>query len=178
MPLPGGRVCCLLGSPDEVSVFRLPSFIPDWSHPLPMTAAAFACSLDGSHVACAVPGGILGLLDTSGETLHGWFCGSPSPTGLAVAPGGKAVACIAGQFLHFRRMPPGSESNHHRLNKHHFTGIAWHPSGDFFATTKGDGNADFWGRPRGRAAAVVRLGRGSAHGHRLRSVRRPVRGGV
>ncbi|MBY0229126.1 MAG: WD40 repeat domain-containing protein [Gemmataceae bacterium] len=144
-PMPSGRLLCLLEHPAELGVFLLPALAPVWVYAPPVPVAALASSPDGTHAALAERDGTVRLLDAgSGDELHAWFCGSRDVAGLAVAPGGRAVACRAGQFLHFHRMPPGGESDHHRLNAQHFTGLAWHPSGDFFATTKGDGNADFW----------------------------------
>src|SRR5207244_3772843 len=88
-----------------------------WSLPSPGTVTALACSQDGSHFACATLDGTIRFLDPeTGDELHSWFCGSRDVRGLAVAPAGRAAACRAGQFLHFQRMPPGGESNHHRLN--------------------------------------------------------------
>ena len=32
----------------------------------------------------------------------------------------------------------------HRLGRTHFLSVAFHPSGDFFATANGDGKVDYW----------------------------------
>ena len=41
-------------------------------------------------------------------------------------------------------------SAHHALGKTHFLGIAWHPSGAFFATANGDGKIDYWDAQTGQ----------------------------
>jgi WD40 repeat protein len=154
-PLPGGAGVFFRcrGERPALGLQLFGASTPAWEIS-PGAPGPLACSPDGTALAAmewakesgVVMGGGVSLFDAAGggPIARPFFCGSPGVTGVAVAPGGRAVACIAGQFLHFHRLAPTPDSNHHRLNERPYLGIAWHPSGGFFATAKGDGNVDFW----------------------------------
>ncbi len=149
VPSDGWRAVCVLRDPPDFGLFALPAFRALWTHPDSHQGPApppnaLKCSPDGAALALS-EGGHVAVFDLpSGRPLGRVFSGSHGIDALAVAPGGKAVACLAGQFLHFHRFRPTPDSNHHRLNERPYLGVAWHPSGAFFATTKGDGNVDLW----------------------------------
>lgn len=150
---PRGRAFCALEVGESVGLYRLDDLTGSWARAriegprdLAGGVVALACSPDGLYLGCAHVHGQVSILDTqTGATVHSYASGATSfLTGLAVAPGGTAAACIASSVLLFHRLPAEGEPVRHRIGATHFLGIAWHPSGGFFATVKGDGTVDFW----------------------------------
>jgi WD40 repeat protein len=63
---------------------------------------------------------------------------------IAVSPAGRRLACAAGGHLHLLALDEAAEVAHQRLGRTHFLAVAFHPSGEFFATANGDGKVDYW----------------------------------
>ncbi len=144
-PLGDGLAACFAqhGISRRLAVISLADGAPAWARP-EGDAWHLACSADGRRVA-SVGGERVAVYDSAtGEpvALHE-RPGEASPTALAISPDGSAAAFCAASNLHFLRLPEGTHA-HHRLGKTHFLGVAWHPSGGFFATVNGDGKVDFW----------------------------------
>jgi WD40 repeat protein len=91
-------------------------------------------------------GGRISILDAETGALLGRIgdAGSGWVKAAAISPDGNSVAWCASANLHLQRLPPANVYVHHRIGKTHFSSVAWHPSGGFFATTNGDGKVDFW----------------------------------
>ncbi len=105
---------------------------------------SLALAADGKTLAVGMDLGRVALLDAAtGAELETWKVSRSRAAAVALSPGGKAVAWCAGSRLRLARRdcPDFIERS---LGKTHFLGVAWHPSGAFFATVNGDGKADFW----------------------------------
>jgi WD40 repeat protein len=171
----GGRVyCCPHNTRRELACHLLPSFSRTWSTgfagvkgELVGDASCLHCSADGARLACGHANGRVSVLDAAtGAWLHRvGDAGSPGGArAVAISPDGKALAWCAASHLHFRRLPPEEVRAHHRLGRTHFLSVAWHSSGDFFATGNGDGKVDFWDGHTGQARASFDWGVGKLHG--------------
>lgn len=124
-----------------------------WRRTLPGVTVvhAVAFSREAAVLAAADRGGAVVRLDPdSGEDL-GELARAPSGvTAVALSPDGRALACCATRNLLLWRLDPREEVARHVLGRTHFLGVAWHPSGRFFATANGDGTVDFWDAETGR----------------------------
>jgi WD40 repeat protein len=82
---------------------------------------------------------------------------------VALSPDGRTLAWTAGPrlCLHRRSHPAGTIT--HRLGRTHFQGVAWNPSGAFFATANNDGKIDFWDAASGQRRASFDWGVGKVH---------------
>jgi WD40 repeat protein len=74
-----------------------------------------------------------------------------------------AVAWTAGSHLHLWKVDPPQEVAHHSLGRTHFLAVAFHPSGDFFATANGDGKIDYWDARTGAHGEAFDWGVGKLH---------------
>src|SRR4029079_17652529 len=63
---------------------------------------------------------------------------------VALSPDGRFVAWSASAHLYLWRLDPLEAVAHHSVGGTHFLAVAYHPSGDFFATVNGDGKVDYW----------------------------------
>jgi len=63
---------------------------------------------------------------------------------IAVSPDGRRLACASGGHLRLLALDQPGEVARHKLGRTHFLAVAFHPSGDFFATANGDGKVDYW----------------------------------
>jgi WD40 repeat protein len=70
-------------------------------------------------------------------------------TAMAVSPDGRRLACCAGENLQLFALDQPAKVAGHRPGRTHFLAVAFHPSGDFFATANGDGKIDYWGARTG-----------------------------
>jgi WD40 repeat protein len=62
---------------------------------------------------------------------------------LAISPEGGRIAWAA-PGLCFWRLDPPRLVRTHESSRTAYHSLAWHPSGEFFATAKGDGSIDYW----------------------------------
>ena len=139
-----GRRALAVAHLSSVVLYSLPDFAPLWRVSVPNSARALACTPDGRTVALAQEGGSVRLFREGGEL-------PPLPTprrevkALAISPDGDRVAACGNTHLRLWRLTSEArEVNHVQLGKTHFLGVAWHPSGSFFATANGDGKVDCW----------------------------------
>jgi WD40 repeat protein len=170
----GGRVfCCPHNARRELACHLLPSFSRTWSTAfagvkgeLVDDTSCLHCSADGTRLACGHANGRISVLDAAtGAWLHRvGSAATPAVKAVAISADGKALAWCASSNLHFRLLPPEDVRVHHRLGRTHFLSVAWHPSGDFFATGNGDGKVDFWDGRTGQARASIDWGVGKLHG--------------
>jgi WD40 repeat protein len=149
---PDGRSMCLgvFGVPGRrpaLAQFTLPDFDPVWrqSEVGPEQVSALAYSGDSRLLASGFSQGRVTVCDT--RTGATWW----EPTGnettvrsIALSPDGKFVAWSAATQLHLWRLDPLEQILRHSLGRTFFLSVAFHPSGDFFATANGDGKIDYW----------------------------------
>ena len=104
---------------------------------------ALTCSADGSRIACGLYNGQVSIFDAAtGRHLNTLGEEKAAQIGaVGISPDGKTIVWAGGPRLHFWRE---GETRYHSLGRTHFLGIAFHRSGDFFATAKGDGTVDTW----------------------------------
>jgi WD40 repeat protein len=139
-----GRSALAVAYLSGVVLHALPDFTPLWRVNAPNSALALACTPDGRTVALGEAGGSVRLF-REGSELPPLPVPHVEVRALAVSPDGGAVAGCAHTHLWLWRLTPDvREVMHTQLGKTHFLGVAWHPSGAFFATTNGDGKVDFW----------------------------------
>jgi WD40 repeat protein len=141
----GTRLC--LSYERRLRCLGLPSGEPLWNAtgcPAHEVVTALGWSSNGRFLLAGGCYGSVRLLDASaGTTVEDL----PAPgfgtlvTCVSVASSGAAAWCAATTLV-FRRDDGTISQN--RLSKTHFLGVAWHPSGEFFATANGDGKVDYW----------------------------------
>ncbi len=119
-----------------------------WSAPLPddhVGDAAMASSRDGRVLAIGRYNGSVHWFDAAtGTHLGGLPAGKSMVRSISLSPDGSVAAWCAASRLHVWRLGPPAQVAEHNLGRTHFLGVAWHPSGRFFATANGDGKIDFW----------------------------------
>ncbi len=174
-PAPDGRrVFCRIDEPLPVlTCHSLDTFARLWAtpcHEVPGEQLAppesLSCSGDGKRLACGHRSGRVSILDvdTGAWIIRTGNAGSGGGArAIAIAPGGDGVAWCAASNLHFERLPDRFTA-HHRIGRTHFLGIAWHPSGSFFATTNGDGKVDTWDGRTGERRSSLDWGVGKLSG--------------
>jgi WD40 repeat protein len=126
-------------------------------------AFALAWSGDGSRLAAGQYDGVVNIYDaTNGAVLQTLGQENAAQIGaIGLSPDGKTVVWAGGPRLHFWR---NGETRYHSMGRTHFLGIAFHPSGDFFATAKGDGTIDTWDTRTGERRESFDFGLGKAWG--------------
>jgi WD40 repeat protein len=126
---------------------------------------AFAFGPDGKTVYAGVPSGSVRAYDAatgSGRGEVGRF--ADGLEAIAVSPDGRRLACAAGTHLHLLALDPPAEIAHHVLGPTPFLAVAFHPSGDFFATANGDGKVDYWDARTGAHRQAFDWGVGKLNG--------------
>jgi WD40 repeat protein len=83
---------------------------------------------------------------------------------LALSPDGSRLVYCAGRHLRLFTLDPVSAVNHHEISRTTLNGVAFHPSGRFFATAASDGKVDLWDAATGerRESFAWRAGRPQA----------------
>jgi WD40 repeat protein len=109
---------------------------------LPEIASCLAWSGDGQTLAAGLVMGGFILFGADGqliqEDLHS---GGLMISAIALSPDGQTLVWAGGPRLYHRR---DGKTHSQSLGRTHFLGLAFHPSGAFYATAKGDGTVDFW----------------------------------
>jgi WD40 repeat protein len=157
----GDRVCVALHP--GLSCYSLPHFKSLW-HTKFTWPRVLSFSADGRWLACGDQNGGVQVTDTA--TRKKWRYPSdfgPEVKAVALSPDGQLIAWCAARNLHFCRVSPLEEIRHHILGKTHFLSVAWHPSGDFFATANGDGKVDYWDARTGEHRQAFDWGIGKLH---------------
>jgi WD40 repeat protein len=152
---PSGRHLCLVSRHAErITCYALADFEPVWTRTivppsghLALGFVSLAYSADGTTLAAGSThyDAVLILDGRSGEVRR--QLGHPVGPGVrtvALSPDGRLAAWCAATHLHLWRLDPDRELAHHTLGKTHFFSVAFHPSGEFFATANGDGKVDYW----------------------------------
>ena len=150
---PDGRQACLCyTSADGGKQFLRQHLLPEggfgWRTFLPdahVGLVAMACSGDGKTIGVGRYDGSFHWFDAaSGAHRGGIGGGTVAVRSVALSPDGGTAAGCAASRLHVWRLAEREKVAEHNLGRTHFVGVAWHPSGEFFATVNGDGKADFW----------------------------------
>jgi WD40 repeat protein len=121
--------------------------------------ASMAWSGDGRAVGVGLQNGQVKVFDAASgsEVATRGEPGGATVNGVALSPDARAVAWCACTRLHFQRDGLHVE---HALGRTHFQGVAFHPSGGFFATANGDGKVDYWDARTGQRHASYDWGVG------------------
>jgi WD40 repeat protein len=140
---PDQQFLCL-GGHCSLACHRLPRCGKRWQQRVwGVTALAF--SSDGQTL---FTGGFNGQIVLRRATTGGMQkelpCENPTIDAVAPSPDGQRLAWTAGCHLRLWQLDPPGEIAHHSLGRTHFLGVAFHPSGRFFASVNGDGKVDFW----------------------------------
>jgi WD40 repeat protein len=146
---PDARALCYVRGWRDVIRAALPGHAGEgWTHRAgerqgPTIAVRW--SGDGRTIAVARRDGTVRLLDAATGELRQTLGrrGDPIVTAVALSPDGRTAAYTASTNLQIVRLD-GGLNKHHRLTRTHFHAPTFHPSGEFFATTNGDGTVDFW----------------------------------
>jgi len=103
-------------------------------------------SADGHRVACGDGTGWVTVHETDGGKLLYGVRDGPTQClkSVALSPTGDLVVWSVDWRLYQRRLPPRGDLVRHSLGRAHVMAVAFHPSGDFFATANGDGKVDYW----------------------------------
>jgi WD40 repeat protein len=130
-----------------------------------VTAIGFAA--DGKTVAVGCGTGEVRVLRTDNGKAVALVRkpGGPSVKAVALSPDGTRLAVCAGSNLRLYSVAEEpQEVAHVSRGRAHFLSAAWHPSGDFFATTHGDGSADYWDARTGKRRKAFDWGLGKLTG--------------
>jgi WD40 repeat protein len=130
----------------------MPALEPLWRQTLADDGRAIALnySADGRRLATGNSSGQVSVRDSAtGGLLHEGLAGLASEVkAVALSPDGRSVAwCVASHIYLWGLPSPGAAEPiaHHSMGgRTFFLSVAFHPSGDFFATVNGDGKADYW----------------------------------
>jgi WD40 repeat protein len=124
-----------------------------------------ACSRDGRLVACSNPHGRLYLHDAgTGRRWREVKGPGVWVKAVALSPDAGLVAWCATSHLYLWRLDPPAEVRHHSVGRTHFLAVAFHPSGEFFATANGDGKIDYWDAHTGAHQQAFDWGVGKING--------------
>lgn len=142
------RVCLALGvGHAKIEQYALPGFEEVWKvRPAVSGMVTALCySGDGRSLACGrITGGITVHDAATGAMLHEPDGANSEVKAITLSHDGRHVAWSAGTQLHLWRLDPPAQILRHSLGRTFFLSVAFHPSGDFFATANGDGKVDYW----------------------------------
>jgi WD40 repeat protein len=128
--------------------FRFPEAERLWGHfPLEYQSVpvTFTFGPAGKVVYTGCYGGVVEAWDVPSGAARGVVARPGSYVkAIAVSPDGRRLACAAGGVLYLYGLDKPGEIAQHRLGRTHFLSVAFHPSGDFFASANGDGKVDYW----------------------------------
>jgi WD40 repeat protein len=146
-------VCGFLPNQPTLVVYRCPEVRMLWSVVFPDRngPATLALTRDGRTVATGSHKGSVVVRDAETGAVRQEL--PPAAVGvkaLAFSPDGAALACAAKGHLYLWQLDPLREIAHHTTGRTHFLGVAFHPSGEFFATANGDGKVDYWDAATGK----------------------------
>ncbi|MGL4555602.1 MAG: WD40 repeat domain-containing protein [Gemmataceae bacterium] len=145
VPSPDRRATCV-GDSGRVGRYAVATGALKWETRLGPgdQVAALAWAAGGAVIAAGFHSGEVRAYDaaTGAEAWRAEGFGRAGVNAVACSPDGVSVASCAATHLHLRS--GGRTVAHHAPGKTHFLGVAWHPSGDFFASANGDGAVDYW----------------------------------
>jgi WD40 repeat protein len=111
---------------------------------------ALAFASNGATLATSTYNGVILVPDANSGTYGEQLLSGIPVKALAFSPDGSHLACAAKGHLFLWQLDPLSEVAHHTTGRTHFLGVAFHPSGEFFATANGDGKVDYWDAATGK----------------------------
>jgi WD40 repeat protein len=148
-----GRVCLGFHPTYQLSrqagliEYALADFAESWKVRAQALGAvtALSYSRDGRLLACGRSTGEVTVRDALTGAVRHEPDGAPSEVkAIALAPDGRRVAWCAATQLHLWRLDPPEQVLRYSLGRTFFLSVAFHPSGEFFATANGDGKVDYW----------------------------------
>lgn len=161
---PDERHLCLLFD-KELQCLSLPDYKLIWRDNIRL--GPVVCSADGRWFTHGENGGKIVVTDAETRGLSRTVTGNSEASQIedvALSPDGQLIALCAATHLHLWRLDPLERIVDHSLGgRTHFLAVAFHPSGDFFATANGDGKVDFWDAQTGVRRHSFDWGIGKLH---------------
>jgi WD40 repeat protein len=163
------RVCVAAGYHQSgLEQYALPKFAPIWPRRASRygRATALSYSADGRFIVSGRSNGAVVVAESATGEVHFFeqdmTCGEVKA--VALSPDGQYAGWCAGTQLFLWRVDTAEEIHRHRMGgRTFFLSVAWHPSGDFFATANGDGKIDFWDARTGEHRQAFDWGVGKLH---------------
>lgn len=160
---PGGK-CVALGLGPALAVYRLKSG-KVWEEGSARAVTALAYSADGRRLAAGLDSGATSVYEaSSGHWLGTVTAGPGAVKAVALSPCGDRVAMCQGPTVSLHRPDSMEEVARQTVGRTHVHGVAFHPSGDFFATANGDGVVDYWDTATGKRRESFDWGVGKLNG--------------